>query len=72
MCKTDEYNGLYLLQLADGTWMYEDYVLIPNLTIGIFLADKGWAEIEHLQISSTVNTLGSMACPTGSTTVALG
>ncbi len=57
---------------ADGTWVYKDNVIQPDLAIGIHLADGSLAEIEHLPVSSAVKTLGSMMCPTGSSTAALG
>ena len=57
---------------ANGTWMYENNILRPNLSIGVPLADGSLAEIEHLSVSSIVKTLWSMTCPTGRSTAALG
>ncbi len=57
---------------ADGTWVYKNNIIRPDLAIGIPLADSSLAEIEHLPVSSAVKTLGSMTCPTGSSTAALG
>ncbi len=67
--------SLYLISFkwkADGTWVYEDNVIQPDLAIGVPLADGCLVEIEHLPVSSAVKTLGSMMCPTGSSTAALG
>ncbi len=57
---------------ADGTRVYEDNVIQPDLAIGVPLAEGSLAEIEHLPVSSAVKTLGSMTCPTGSSATALG
>ncbi len=57
---------------ADGTWVYKDNTIRPDPAIGVPLADSSLAEIEHLPVSSAVKTLGSMMCPTGSSTAALG
>jgi hypothetical protein len=57
---------------ADGTWIYENNIIRPDLAIGVPLADGSLAEIEHLPVSSVVKTLGSMTSPTGSSTAALG
>ncbi len=55
---------------ADGTWVYKDNVIQPDFAIGVPLADD--AEIEHLPVPSTVKTLESMMCPTGSSAATLG
>ena len=52
-------------------WVYGDNVIQTDLAIGVPLADSSLAEIEHLPVSSA-KTLGSMTCPTGSSTAALG
>ncbi len=57
---------------ADGTWVFEDNVIHPDLPIGVPLADGSLVEIEHLPVSSAIKTLGSMTCPTGSSAAALG
>ena len=57
---------------ADGTWVYKDNVIQPDLAIGVPLADGSLAEIEHLPISSAVKFPGLMTCPTGSSAAALG
>jgi hypothetical protein len=57
---------------ADGTWVYKDNVIRSDLAIAIPLADGSLAEIEHLPVSNAVKTLGSMMCPTRSSTAALG
>jgi hypothetical protein len=57
---------------ADGTWIYANNVIQPDLAISIPLADGSLTEIEHLPVSSTVKTLGLMTCPTGSSATALG
>jgi hypothetical protein len=57
---------------VDGTWMHENNILHPDLTIGVSLADGSLAEIEHLSVFNTVKTLGSMTCPTVSSAKALG
>ena len=57
---------------ADGTWIYENNIVQPDLAIRVPLADGSLAEIEHLPVSSAVKTLESMTCPTGSSALALG
>jgi hypothetical protein len=57
---------------ADGTWGYENNIIRPDLAVGVPLADGSLVEIKHLPVSSAVNTLGLMTCPTGSSTAALG
>ncbi len=57
---------------VDGTWIYKNNVIRPDLAIGIPLADGSLAEIEHLPVSSAVKTLGLMTCPTGSSAATLG
>ena len=57
---------------ADGTWVYENNAIRPDLAIGVPLADSSLAEIEHLPEESAIKTLGSMTCPTGSSATALG
>jgi hypothetical protein len=57
---------------ADGTWVFGDNVIRPDLATGIPLADGSLVEIEHLLVSSAVKTLGLMRCPTGSSAAALG
>jgi len=57
---------------ADGTWVYENNVIRPDLAIGVPLADGSLAEIEHLPVESAIKTLGLMTCPTGSSASALG
>ncbi len=57
---------------ADGTWIYKNNVIRPDLAIGVPLADGNLSEIEHLPVSSVVKTLGSMISPTGSSPAALG
>ncbi len=49
----------------DRTWVYEDYTVKDNLSIGVPLADSNLAEIKHLPVMSAVKTLGSMTCPAG-------
>ena len=57
---------------ADGTWVYENNAIRPDLAIGVPLGDSSLAEIEHLPVESAIKTLGSMTCPTGSSAAALG
>jgi len=57
---------------ADGTWVYKNNAIRPDLAIGVPLADGSLAEIEHLPVESAIQTLGSMTCPTGSSAAALG
>ena len=57
---------------ADGTWVYENNAIRPDLAIGVPLADGSLAEIEHLPVESAIKTLGLMTCPTGSSASALG
>ena len=57
---------------ADGTWVYENNAIRPDLAIGVPLVDGRLAEIEHLPVESAIKTLGSMTCPTGSSASALG
>jgi hypothetical protein len=57
---------------ADGTWVYENNTIRPDLAIGVPLADGSLAEIEHLPVESAIKTLGLMTCPTGSSASALG
>ncbi len=57
---------------ADGTWIYENNVIRPDLAIGVPLADGNLVEIKHLPVSSVVKTLGSMTSPTGSSATVLG
>ena len=57
---------------ADGTWVYENNAIRPDLAIGVPLADGRLAEIEHLPVESAIKTLGSMTCPTGSSAAVLG
>ena len=46
---------------ADGTLVYENNAIRPDLAIGVPLADGSLAEIEHLPVESTIKTLGSMS-----------
>jgi hypothetical protein len=57
---------------ADGTWIYKNNTIQPDLAIGVPLADGSLTEIEHLPVPSVVKILGSMTCPTGSSATALG
>ncbi len=57
---------------ADGTWIYENNVIQPDLAIGVPLADGNLAETEHLPVSSAMKTLGYMTSPIGSSATALG
>jgi len=57
---------------ADGTLVYENNAIRPDVAIGVPLADGSLAEIEHLPVESAIKTLGSITCPTGSSASALG
>ena len=57
---------------ADGTWVYKNNAIRPDLAIGEPLADGSLAVIEHLPVESAIKILGSMTCPTGSSAAALG
>ncbi len=57
---------------VDGTWIYKNNAIQPDLAIGVPLADGNLAEIEQLPVSSAVKTLGSMTSLTGSSAAALG
>jgi hypothetical protein len=64
----------YLLSFqwkADGSWVYDLNDLNPDFTLGVPMADGNLEEIKHLSCSTALKTLGSMTCPTGSSTAAL-
>ncbi len=57
---------------ADGTWIYKNNGIQPDLAIGVPLAVGNHTEIKHLPVSSVAKTLGSMTIPTGSSATTLG
>ena len=64
----------YLLSFrwkSDGTWTYELNELNEDLAIGVPMSDGSLERIEHLSCNSAIKTLGSMTCPSGSSTAAL-
>ncbi len=56
---------------VNGTWEYNQNELNPNFALGVPMADGSLEQIEHLPISKGIKTLGSMTCPSGSSTVAI-
>jgi hypothetical protein len=56
---------------ANGTWEYNQNELNPNFALGVPMADGSIEQIKHLPVGEGIKTLGSMTCPSGSSTAAI-
>ncbi len=55
----------------DGDWKYDSNESLPDLSIVVPLADRTFAPIDHLPVSTPTKTLGQMTCPIWNSTGAI-
>jgi hypothetical protein len=56
----------------DGTWRYNNNNLLLGMSLSVLIADGSTSPIEHLLVTTPLNTLDQMTCPAGSSNGAIG